>query len=73
VEVVAQHIGTFHSVSEDSEDRARDSSITFSHDQLIFRPGGTGDAVVGLDKLARLRARVASDGIARWRREDAVH
>jgi hypothetical protein len=32
-----------------------------------------GDAVVGLDKLARLRARVASDGIAWWRREDAVH
>ena len=68
MEVVAQHIGTFHSVSEDDEYRVRGSLITFSHDQLIVGPGGMGDAVVGLDKLARLRARVASDGIAWWRR-----
>jgi hypothetical protein len=68
MEVVAQHIGTFHSVSEDDEYRVRGSLITFSHDQLIIGPGRMGDAVVGLDKLARLRARVASDGIAWWRR-----
>jgi hypothetical protein len=32
-----------------------------------------GDGVVGLDKLSRQGARVAADGIARWRREDAVY
>jgi len=47
--------------------------ITFSDDQLVLGAGGVGEGVVGLDKLARLRARVASDRIAWRRREDAVH
>jgi hypothetical protein len=68
VEVVAQHIGTFHSVSEDKGCRVASWLLTFSDDQLVLRPGGMGEGVVGLDKLARLRARIASDRIAWWRR-----
>ena len=68
MEVVAQHIGTFHSVSDDNDCRASSCLITFSHDQLVLWTGGMADGVVGLDKLARLHARIASDRIAWWRR-----
>jgi len=42
-------------------------SSTFSHDKLIFRTRRMAQRVIRLDKLAWLRAWIASDGIA-WRR-----
>ena len=39
---------------------------TLSHHQLILGPGGVGDAVVGLDKLAWRRTGIAANRVPRW-------
>lgn len=70
MEVVAQNIGAYHGQSSQHkrEGEVNGESATFSDHQLVLGPCRMADAIVGFDKLAWGDSRVASDGIARWRR-----
>lgn len=68
VEVIAEHVGSFHGQQGVWSCGSGNVEATFADYQLVFRPGGVGDAVVGLDKLAGRKARIVANGISGWRR-----